>query len=511
MVDYTKATGSAGRLIIRDDGEWVSFWLSCSDPVTNVGSAGWSGYAEGSRSGAFSWASGGGTRKIAGPWLVTKTQTVTFAIGSTGTQGLGGPTSLSQVISRARPTAPFGLSLSRISDSQQTLNWSRYGGYSSQLVQRRVNDGSWQQIASINGTAITFTDKATAGNRKYAYRVAAVAASGQSDWSNIDTIYTTPGVPSGVKAVRDGSNIVVSASSVPPYASGFDVRDGSTVVASNVSLPYTHVSPSTSVPHTYTVRAVRTSPDSLASGWSSPSNTVQLLTKPNAPTGLNPNGAVWPSDTDVLFRWSHNAVDSSPQSAFELQYRVNGGAWTTVTGTTVSEAAVPVAESSVEWQVRTKGAHPDWSDWSAVASVTVIDRPGVAIIRPAGSWDASVLVPEWTWFQAQGRPQSGWRVELLDGGAVVVESRNGSGGTTALQLNTRLTEGTYTVRVQAATGEVWSLWASETFTVVFDPPAEPVLSGVWDEGQGGVQIAVTGEEFGSAVLDGGVWYAEVGD
>ena len=100
---------------------------------------------------------------------------------------------------------------------------------------------------------------------------------------------------------------------------------------------------------------------------------------------------------------------------------------------------------------------------------------------------------------------------MLDGGAVVVESRNGSGGTTALQLNTRLTEGEWTVRVQAATGEVWSEWATETFTVVFDPPAEPVLSGVWDEGQGGVQIAVTGEEFGAAVLDGGVWYAEVGD
>jgi hypothetical protein len=220
---------------------------------------------------------------------------------------------------------------------------------------------------------------------------------------------------------------------------------------------------------------------------------------------------VWASDTDVLFTWKHNPVDSSAQSEFELQYRIDDGAWVPVTGTTAQQASVTLDVSSVDWQVRTKGAHPDWSPWSAVATFTIIDRPGVAVVQPADTWDASILLIEWTWFQAQGRPQSAWRFELLDAGNQVVEARNGSGPQTAPQASTRLREGTWTVRAQAATGEVWSLLATETFTVTFDPPGAPVISGEWDETQGGVQLAVAGEEYGVAVLTGGIWYAEIGE
>lgn len=55
----------------------------------------------------------------------------------------------------------------------------------------------------------------------------------------------------------------------------------------------------------------------------------------------------------------------------------------------------------------------------------------------------------------------------------------------------RLFEGAWTVQVRGATGDVWSGWAEQGFTVVFIPPAAPLLSGVWDEGQGGVLLEVT--------------------
>ena len=503
--------GTAGRLTITDDGTRVRFSVSCTDGATRTGGYRWYGTVNGSPvGGTISLPAGFGSRLL-GEWVVSKTQTVKLGQHATGTMGLGGAASFSTKIARPAPNAPSDLTITRVSDSQQTLNWSRHSTYTSVVVQRRTNGGSWQAVGTASGNAYTFTDKTTAKDKKYEYRVAGVAASGQSEWSNIDTVYTTPAVPTGIKAARSGNNIVVSATATSSIASGFDVRDGSSVIAENVSLPYTHVAPDAAVPHTYTARAVRTSPDALASAWSPASNTVQLLTKPNAPTNLKPNGAVWPSDTDVLFSWSHNAVDSSPQSEFELHYRRDGGAWTTITGTTSSQASAAVDVAAVEWQVRTKGAHPDWSDWSAVASFTVIDRPGVAVVQPAGTWDASILVPEWTWFQAQGRPQSAWQVELLDAGNNVVESRNGSGATTALQLNTRLTEGVWTLRARGATGEVWSLLATETFTVAFTPPGAPVLYGEWDELQGGVQIAVSGEEYGGAVLVDGVWYARIGE
>ncbi|MUG03571.1 fibronectin type III domain-containing protein, partial [Bacillus tequilensis] len=191
--------------------------------------------------------------------------------------GLGGAASFSVKITRAAPLAPSNLDIVRVSDSQQTLNWARNSTYTSVVIQRTTGTGSswsgWQQVGVAAGNAFTFTDKTTVPNRYYVYRVAGVGPSGQSPWSGQAGVYTTPAVPTGIKAARSSSNIVVSATSVPSYASGFDVRDGSTVIASNVSLPYTHVNPNPAVAHTYTVRAIRVSPDALASAWSSASNT----------------------------------------------------------------------------------------------------------------------------------------------------------------------------------------------------------------------------------------------
>lgn len=508
MVDYTKATGSAGALIIRDDGTNVSFLIRCNESSTNIGfpGKGWSGRANGARSGSFTWPSGGGTRVIGGPWVVTTSQTVSFSIADTDTQGLGGPTSLSVSITRPLPPAPGTPSVARVSDTQHTLSWSRPAAYSSQVIQRRVDSGAWQQIAAVSGTATTFTDTTTSANHKYEHRVAGRTASGQSAWSGISTFYTTPAAPSGITAARVGDDILVSASAVPPYATSFDVKDGTTVVATSVSMPWTHAAPSAAVPHTYTVRA---KVGALASAYSAPSNTVQLISPPNAPTGLNPNGAVRAGDADVRFTWVHNPVDSSLQTAYELRYRPEGTTdWVTLSGTTATYRDIALAVGTWEWQARTKGAHPDFSPWSATATGTVINRPGVAITQPVDDWEASTLTVEWSWFQAQSRPQSAWQLELLDESLAVVESRSGSGATAAVTLARRLTAGDWTVRVRGATGEVWSDWSSEAFTVAFDPPAPPLLVGEWDDAQGGVSLAIGAGIPGDAVFEDGVWFVD---
>jgi hypothetical protein len=509
LVDYTRATGSAGTLIIRDEDGWVSFWVRCDDASTNVGSVSWSGKANGNRSGTFSWSSGGGTRRIGGPWQVSTSQTVSFGIGGTGTMGLGGPTSFSVAINRAAPTAPFGLSVTRVSDSQQTLNWSRFGGYSSQIIQRREASGfgygAWQQIASVNGTATSYSDRSTRSGRRYEYRVAAKAPSGQSGWSNAADIYTTPDTPTGASASRSGSNIVVTVGT-QGYAGSFDIRDGATVVASNVSIPWTHVSPDPGVSHTYTVRGRR---GSLVSAYSAPSNTVQLLAPPSAPTGLSPNGGMRASDLDVSFAWSHNPVDSSPQTEYELRYRDDPeAAWTTLSGTTEATRAVALDVGEFEWQVRTKGEHASFSAWSATATVEVIDRPGVAVTSPEGTWDSSVLPVTWSWYQPQDLPQSSWQARLLDGLGDTVETRSGSGSAGAVTFNHRLTEGEWTVEVRGATGDVWSEWASALLVVTFVPPAPPTVAGVWDDTQGGVLLSVGPGVPGAAVQgEDGAWYA----
>ncbi len=487
MVDYTRGTGTSGTLIIRDNGSTVTFLIKNDQGATFTNGASWSGTVNGVHVGGTFSISGAQTVQV-GAWAVAKSSSVSFGIGATGTQGLGGPTSFSAEISRPLPAAPGQLMVARASDTQHTLNWSRMSTYTSVIVQRRTNGGSLQQIGAPSGNAYTFTDKSTVANKKYEYRVAGRAASGQSGWSNTATVYTTPAVPTGVKAVRSGNGIVVSASGVAPYATSFDVRDGSKVVGSGVSLPWKHANPDPATPHTYTVRA---KVGSLASGYSAASNTVQLLTPPNAPTALAPNGKIRGDGESVRFSWTHNPVDSSVQSTFELRYRPTGTkAWVTRTGTKDAFLNIILDVGAFEWQVRTKGSHPDFSQWSATATVTVIDRPGVAIEQPDTVWAASRVPVVWSWYQAQSRPQSAWEAELINGVGDRVEAKDGTGGVSTVTFDTRVGEGEWTVQVRAATGDVWSEWGVSTFTVAFTPPAPPVIAGEWDEEAGVVQLEV---------------------
>lgn len=384
------------------------------------------------------------------------------------------------------PLTQTSLSVVRVSDGQQTLSWANGNVYSGVVVQRSADAGAWLEVGRPAGNVTTFTDTTTEGDHRYEYRVAGLGGAGQSAWSNTAAIYTAPAAPTGVTAARAGAmDIVVSAASVPAIATAFDIDDNGTVIASGVTLPWTHVSPNPAVPHTYKVRG---SVAGVKGVFSSPSNTVQLIAAPNAPTNLTPNGGVAASDGPVRLGFTHNPVDSSAQTAYELRHRAPSGAWTTLSGTTAAYRDVTLPVGDRQWEVRTKGAHANWSPWSATATVTVIGRPGVAVTQPDATWEASILEVAWSWFQAQGRPQSSWEAELLDEIGSVVEARSGSGATAGLTFNRRLSEGEWTVRIRAATGAVWSGWAAESFSVVFNPPTLPTLSGEWDETAGGVSL-----------------------
>ncbi|MBK0420152.1 fibronectin type III domain-containing protein [Leucobacter sp. CSA1] len=389
--------------------------------------------------------------------------------------------------STPRPSAPSGLTVTRNSDTSHTLNWTRNSTYTSVIVYRGVGDGKFSVVGRPTGNAWTFTDTTTKPNARYFYRVAGVNAGGTSGYSNlVGPIYTTPAPPTNVTASREGTDIVVSAVAGAPYIGfgSYDVMDGDTIVATSVQLPWTHVGPSTTVPHTYRVRSKI---GSLTGAWSEPSNTVQFIAPPNAPSGLAPNGAA--SASPVALSWVHNPVDGAQQTAYELQRRrVGTTSWETVYET---GSGVPFPVDSYEWRVRTKGLHPDWSPWSAVATVEVITRPGVAVTSPEGSWDRPELPVEWSWYQEQGRPQSAWRVELLDDTGAILETRSGSGAATSVTLRTRLAdEAVYTVRARAATGDVWSDWAEQAVEVAFIPPAVPSVIAGWDESLGAASIAV---------------------
>ncbi|QTV79491.1 hypothetical protein [Microbacterium sp. NIBRBAC000506063] len=395
------------------------------------------------------------------------------------------------------PRTPTNVAVERLSDTSMRVTWDHVSPSTRGRIQRRINGGAWQTIYTMNTTSGTFTNSSGLGaNLRVDYRVAGVTDAGVSAYSSPVTVYTTPGTPLAPAVSRVAEGIrVASASTLNTHATHFDIQDDGVLVASAQpvsNLPWVHEDPNPAIAHRYRIRGRRASggigSSTLIGSYSPYSATVELLAPPNPPTGLTPNGGVAADDMDVRLQWVHNPVDASDQSDYELRYREPDDAWTTLAGDDETFRDVPLTAGDWEWQVRTKGEHPDWSNWSSTATVEVISRPGVAITQPEDEWDAAILPVTWTWFQEQDRPQTQWQVQLLQD-SEVIEYRAGVGAATSFTLPRHLTEGEWTVRVRGRTGDVWSDWDETTFQVVFDPPAAPALAGEWDEAQGGVSLS----------------------
>ncbi|WP_017883461.1 fibronectin type III domain-containing protein [Leucobacter sp. UCD-THU] len=435
------------------------------------------------------------------------------------------------VVPPAPPGAPV-LSVARNSDTQHTLSWSRPGTAATRaIVQRRENSGAWTQIASLSGDPASYVDRATKANRRYDYRVIRSNTGGSSAWSGTVTVYTTPAVPTGISATRTTGGIRVDATSKPPYAASYDVADGDTVVASGVALPWVHENPNAALPHTYKVRAKR---GALVSTWSAASPTVQLTAPPNAPGNLTPNGALVSSEAQGVLGWRHNPADASEQTRAQVQMRRPGGAWSSAEFASSAQSKTwPTAAEMldefgmggdglglIEWQVRTKGAHPDWGAWSAVATADVAAPPVVTITSPEDPLDSAYCVVSWLHFQSEGRPQSAWEAILLDEEGAELERRSGDGATSSVTMRYRLEDQhTYRVTVRTAVGPIWSAPVSTDFAAEFVPPAPPRVLAEWREELGCVQLVVgegdPGEELRETIavdvlrsIDGGVtWEA----
>src|SRR5690606_5698010 len=92
------------------------------------------------------------------------------------------------------PLPLAGLSVARVSDTQHTVSWTNPNGVglTEVIVQRRTDNGAWQQVGRPAGGPSSWTDTTTVAGRKYDYRVAGVRSGRQSAFTAEFTIYTTP-------------------------------------------------------------------------------------------------------------------------------------------------------------------------------------------------------------------------------------------------------------------------------------------------------------------------------
>lgn len=444
------------------------------------------------------------------------------AYWTAGFPAYGNSWSVSLPTLRGTPSVPTGVTATRVSDTSVTVAWSQSSPGNSQptqnSVQRRVNGGSWTDVVTISAASSVVIG--AAANQKLEYRVRASNAAGVSDWSAASSpLYTTPAAPSSVVAAKDAS-LDIDVSWTPNVAftehehvvehgtvtGGVTTWDGSPLasVASGTST-YKHSSPDAGDVHVYRVSAKNTDTAALSSSAVA-SSTVQLLVAPDKPTvaGL-PTYA--DKGRDFIFPWTHNPVDTTAQTAYEVEYSTNGGSsWTSTTKVTSGTSSYTVAADTytsgqaLTTRVRTWGqATTGGSDgtgaspWSDPATVTFKTRPVATVVSPADSstWTEASLSVMPGFSQAESASFVQATIVLSDSGGDI-ESRV-TNALSAVTFDTRVEDaGSYTVTVTVLDSHgITSDPATSDFSVAYTLPVEAGVTVTYLREEGVAQIDLT--------------------
>lgn len=434
------------------------------------------------------------------------TKTLTYSGTWTGDSNVGSASTSGSVALPAIvgvPSAPTGVAAAWVSDASIDVTWAQSSPSNSQptsnQVEARVNGGAWVQVADISPT--TAVALGASANQKIEYRVRGTNSAGSSAWSAVSApVYTTPGAPTLLVAVKDGADIDLTFTENVAYseyehevwhgtvAGAVTTWDGAalTTLATGV-LAYTHVAPNPAQVHVYRVRSKA---GARLSGYAT-SNEVQLLTAPAKPT-IPALAAFADKASTFRFPWVHNSIDSSAQTKYQWRWSTNGGAaWTTGAKTTDTDqyhdfaGGTWTANQAVTFQVRTKGAYDSGADgdasyspWSDSVVVTFKTVPVATITTPADLstvTDATLSVTL-GFAQAEAATYVKAQLELLDGAAVLLETLE-SVLLVGITMATPVQNGdNYTIRarVQDSNG-LWSAWVESDFDVAY---TLPVAAGV---------------------------------
>lgn len=484
----------------------------------------WSGWwGSGSRSDTFNLnINGGGTTSL----IASGGYNISRAFGANGSAAfaISGSTywgSASHSINFTIPARPYlaprppqAVNAARVSDTNATVNWTIDADASNQaqpwtgvyIDRWSVTTNTWTRVATITTTGTSWTDTGITANNKYKYRLSSYNASGQSSWVETGEISTTPTAPIGMTAIKVGVDIDVSWTNTAPHQTATEIYDNGVLVhtLSGNGTTWRHVAPNAAVTHTYTTKAVVSSP-TLTSSFSTPSDTVQLQAPPNAPTNVAMGFPVYSYDSggngEPLLYWKHNPVDSSIQRKYQIRLRKAGeSVWETLTEKTTSRESSDTGELVIvldmnwsyspgqyEIQVRTWGSHATAGPYSATATFQIESDPQVTILSPDPNEVVgySQIDLEWSYSQLQGRAQQSYLIEVLEGGQVVhTQAASSTDTLVPLTYTFQDSKAYQLILTVTAVNGLFVESAPLDITISYLKPTAPIIDGFFD-GEGG--------------------------
>lgn len=401
------------------------------------------------------------------------------------------------------PEAPSSVSASRNSDAKATVSWTRGTGadttYTRIYVERSTDGGEYAELGYVAGTATSYSDTSISENHSYTYRVRAWNSTGYSAYGSSGTIYTTPAAPASVTGARAGvgtSVLLTVGNDNTRTATGFNVQyrasDSSTwadaTVASSTGTPVSSITID-NMGGAYYFR-VQNKRGTLLSAWTE-SDLVVTITPPNPPTLVYPSsGAVIGSTSatqSITFKWQHNAIDGSSQTAANIRYRKStASTWSTATATTAQEKAITLDVGyTYVWQAQTKGAADDYGAWSNTQSFDLLTPPSITITQPSGTVIGMPLQYAISYTDDYGTLASGTVTVKL--GSTVLYSENlpatattvGTASTVSGEITTSeflpSSGNTYTIEFAVRSSDTLTATASQSMPVSMGEPNHGTL------------------------------------
>lgn len=401
------------------------------------------------------------------------------------------------------PNPPKNVKWSRVDDSKVNCTWqAAYDNAALKPWKQIIMDrcagsngaavGAWGAVATLNWDATNYSYTGLKKNSKYGFRLLARNQAGDSSHVTSSYMYTTPDPPKSVTAVKTGDRTVqVTADATNTYTWSIDFErqvnggDWETISTGLVGTKITFTD--TNAPGgtlRYRARCWRfiygDGGDGLFGAYTT-SNEVTTITPPLAPTVSCEQGAVAPTNTALVLRWTPNHPDGTAQTSAEVEVTAQSGDTTTTTITGDSTQWTRTASlqtvGTVKFRVRTKGLDPDWGAWSSYVEVRVADPPSVVVSSPVSPVTAMPFTIAWSVADVTGVSMQ--TVEILRGSNIVYSV---SPGTDVREL--QITSADFLprngdelqIRVTVRGGSTLTAVASVLVDVEYTPPDYPQVN-----------------------------------